>query len=68
MVGVLTSSAIDHGLEPRSRQTKENQNWYLLLLCLACSTDLNRLGETFRQPDILNEHVKLKIKIGKSVL
>jgi hypothetical protein len=31
-------------------------------------TDLNRLGETFRQPDIMNEHVKLKIKIGKSVL
>jgi hypothetical protein len=29
------------------------------------TTDLNRLGETFRQPDILNEHVKLKIKVGK---
>jgi hypothetical protein len=26
-------------------------------------TDLNRLGETFRQPDILNEHVKFKIKV-----
>jgi hypothetical protein len=25
----------------------------------------NRLGETFCQPDILNEHVKLKIKVGK---
>jgi hypothetical protein len=28
-------------------------------------TGLNHLGEAFRQPDILNEHVKLKIKVGK---
>jgi hypothetical protein len=31
-------------------------------------TDINRLGETFHQPDILNEHVKLKIKSEKCTI
>jgi hypothetical protein len=31
MVIMLTSSAVDRGLEPRSGQTKD-LNWYLLLL------------------------------------
>ena len=32
MISVLASSAVDRGFEPRSGQTKDYKNWYLLLL------------------------------------
>ena len=32
MISVLASSAVDRGFEPRSGQTKDYKNWYVLLL------------------------------------
>ena len=32
MVSVLASSAVDHGFETQSGQTKDYEIWYLLLL------------------------------------
>ena len=46
----------------------DNNFGYEKMTQLVDNIPLNWLGETFRQPDILNEHVKLKIKVGKSVL